>query len=379
MLDYTILRVIWWALLGFLLIAFAVMDGFDMGAALLLPWLGRNNIERRIIINSVGPVWEGNQVWLILGAGVIFAAWPLVYATAFSCLYFAMLLLLACLILRPVAFKYRGKIHHPTWRSVWDSILCLTGLLPALLFGIAVGNVLQGIPFSLDADLRINYSGSFFGLLNPFALLCGLLSLAMMTLHGSLYLSLKTINPIRERAMTTAGYAGIACLGLFALGGLWVNYKLNGYSVNTLIDTRAISNPLHKQVSIAVGAWMLNYKAYPLSLLAPALGFIGILLAIITRQHGKGRLAFCGSALGTAGIISTVGISMFPFILPSSLQPNASLTLWDASSSQMTLFMMLLVSCIFLPLIILYTSWVYRVMRGKVTPDDISNNSQNLY
>ena len=161
MFDYETLRLLWWALLGILLIGFAVMDGFDLGVAALLPIVGRTAEERRIVINTIGPVWEGNQVWLVLGAGAIFAAWPALYAMAFSSFYLAMLLVLLALILRPVGFTFRGKIDDPRWRHVWDTALVVSGVVPALVFGLAFGNVLEGVPFNYDADLRLSYTGGF--------------------------------------------------------------------------------------------------------------------------------------------------------------------------------------------------------------------------
>lgn len=184
MIDYEILRLLWWAVLGVLLIGIAVMDGFDYGAAILLPFVGKTDAERRLVINTVGPVWEGNQVWLILGAGAIFAAWPQLYAVAFSGFYLAMLLLLASLILRPVGFKFRSKVESTGWRTLWDLALFVGGLVPALVYGVAFGNALQGVPFRIDDTMRMFYEGTVWGLFNPFGLLAGLLSVAMITLHG---------------------------------------------------------------------------------------------------------------------------------------------------------------------------------------------------
>src|ERR1700733_8914760 len=200
MTEYEILRLLWWLVLGVLLIGIAVMDGFDMGSAILLPVIGRTDMDRRVIINTVGPVWEGNQVWLILGGGAIFAAWPTLYAVAFSGFYLAMFLVLCALIVRPVAFKFRSKLVDPTWRSIWDWALFVGGVVPALVFGVAFGNMLEGVPFRFDETMRMTYEGTLFGLLNPFALLCGLVSVAMLTMHGGVYLALKAGQPIAARA-----------------------------------------------------------------------------------------------------------------------------------------------------------------------------------
>ncbi len=196
-LDFATLRVIWWLLLGVLLIGFAVMDGFDLGVGILLPFVARTDGERRVAINSVGPVWEGNQVWLILGAGAIFAAWPAIYAVAFSGFYLAMFVVLCSLILRPVGFKYRSKLEGTRWRAFWDWMLFVGGFVPALIFGVAVGNALLGAPFVFDETLRMTYHGGFFDLLSPFALLSGLVSVAMLAMHGGTYLSHEDRRPGR--------------------------------------------------------------------------------------------------------------------------------------------------------------------------------------
>lgn len=372
LIDYGTLRVIWWLLLGVLLIGFAVMDGFDLGVGMLLPFAGKTDMERRIVINTIGPVWEGNQVWLILGGGAIFAAWPPLYAVSFSGFYLAMFAILAALILRPVGFKYRSKREGARWRRNWDWALFVGGFVPALIFGVAVGNVLQGVPFRLGSDLRIFYDGSFFGLLNPFALLCGLLSVAMLAMHGANWLVLKSSGPVAARARSFARIAALATIGLYALGGLALWLFVDGYRITSAIDPSGPSNPLAKTVETSAGGWFANYATHPWMLLAPALGFVGALLVLWGLRSGReiGTLLF--SKLSIFGIISSVGLSMFPFILPSTVQPGASLTVWDASSSHLTLFIMLFVTVIFLPLIATYTAWAYKLLWGKVEEDDIT-------
>jgi len=378
-IDYPTLRVIWWVLLGLLLIAFAVMDGFDLGIGILLHRVARTNDERRIVLNTIGPVWEGNQIWIILGAGAIFAAWPDIYAVAFSGFYFAMLLVLLALILRPVGFKYRSKIQNENWRTVWDICLFISGFVPALVFGVAVGNVLQGVPFNFDDTLRTFYTGTFFELLNPFALLCGLLSVCMLAMHGAAFLSIKTDGVIQERAINYVRIFGLFTIILFAVGGFWLVSRIPGYVISSNILFDAPSNPLHKQVVMQTGAWMANYIHYPIAMAAPICGFGGAMLAMLFITFRLYILAWIMSAISVTGIIATVGVSMFPFIFPSSTQPNMSLLVWDASSSHLTLFIMLIATAIFLPLIILYTSWVYYVLRGKVTSDYINQNQKNVY
>ena len=377
-LDFETLRVIWWVLLGVLLIGFAIMDGFDFGVAMLIPWAGRSDVERRVVINTVGPVWEGNQVWIVLGAGAIFAAWPFIYALSFSGFYLAMFVVLLALILRPVAFKFRSKLEDARWRSTWDWILCGSGLVAALIFGVAVGNVLQGVPFHYDSDLRVFYTGSFFGLLNPFAVLCGLVSICMLIMHGGLYLAIKTEAQIQQRAYRASRVGAILTVVFFLLAGIWVAKGLMSYVVDGNIAHDAASNPLHKTVSTVVGAWLFNYQKMSVTLVAPFLGFFGAIMAWVLATSSP-RLAFISSAMSIAGIVATVGVSMFPFILPSSTHPGQSLLVWDASSSQTTLLIMLVATAIFLPIILLYTSWVYRVLRGKVTVKQIVAADKEVY
>ena len=364
--EYETLRLLWWALLGVLLIGFAVMDGFDLGSAILLPFVGRSDAERRIVINTIGPVWEGNQVWLILGAGAVFAAWPPLYAVAFSGFYFAMLLVLCALILRPVGFKYRSKLAGPRWRATWDSALFLGGLVPALVFGVAFGNVLLGVPFRFDGMMRLSYTGSFLALFSPFALLSGLVSVAMLTLHGAIWLAGKTEGAVHARARRVVPWAGAALLLLFASAGVWAT-QLDGFVLQAFAGTGGPSNPLAKTVARLPGALLANYGAHPWTLAAPIATFIATPIALALVAIRRPHPALLASGLAIAGVIATAGVSLFPFLLPSSLDPNASLTVWDASSSRLTLWVMTLATAVILPVVIGYTAWIYRVLRGKVT------------
>lgn len=373
--DTETLRFIWWALLGVLLIAFAMTDGYDLGVGALLPFVARTDNERRMVINTIGANWEGHQVWFILGGGAIFAAWPLVYAVSFSGFYLAMFVVLAALILRPVGFKYRSKRADPAWRTRWDWALFIGGFGPALVFGVAVGNVLLGVPFRFDGDLRVFYVGSFFGLFSPFSLLCGLLSVAMLVMHGSGWLAMK-VEPgaVHRRARLFGQVAAVLSLVLFVAGGAWVAWGDIGFRIVGAVDHAGPSNPLRTTAEAASGAWLANYSAAPSTLLAPIAGLAGVLVALLGNLGRRERLAFAGSAVGVAGIVATVGVSMFPFILPSSADANSSLTVWNASSTGHTLGIMLGVTVVFLPLILLYTAWALRVMRGRVTQHDLMVN-----
>jgi cytochrome bd ubiquinol oxidase subunit II len=379
MLDMETLRIIWWVLLGVLIIGFAITDGFDFGVGTLLPLVAKTETERRVVLNTIGPVWEGNQVWIVLGAGAIFAAWPYVYAVAFSGFYLLILLLLLSMgISRPVSFKYRSKLPSLTWRRFWDRAVFFGGFFPAVIFGILVGNVIQGVPFYYDENLRLFYTGTFFGLFNPFALFCGLTSLSMLIMHGGFYLAVKTEDPIRSRAIHWARWMSIFLIVFFAVGGWWVSKRIYGYELMNPIDHYGASNPLHKYVEAQIGGWINNYSRYPIFILAPVLGFAGAILAFLTAPIWESKLAFIFSSISIVGVITTVGCSIFPFILPSSTNLASGLLIWDASSSNLTLMIMLIAVLIFMPLILIYTSWVYRVMRGKVRNDMIETDQRHI-
>jgi cytochrome bd ubiquinol oxidase subunit II len=378
--DYGTLRLIWWLLLGVLLIGFAVMDGYDLGVAMLLPFVARDDAERRVMINAIGPHWEGNQVWLILGGGAVFAAWPPLYAASFSGFYIAMFLVLVTLILRPVGFDFRNKFADTRWREFWDYALFAGGLVPSVVFGVAFGNLLQGVPFRIDPDLRIFYEGSgLWELLNPFGLLCGLVAAAMLATHGAIYLTLRTGSIVQARARRVAMIGAIVTAVLFALAGLWVWQGIDGYTIVSTIVPDGPSNPLLKSVVRSPGRWFANYGVHPWTIIAPVLGFAGPLLALYLISAGRGGLAFIASAAGILGIIATAGVSMFPFLMPSDIAPAASLTVWDASSSRLTLFVMLVVTVIFLPIVCIYTAIAFRALRGMVTASMVEKDSHSLY
>ncbi|MGH8711807.1 MAG: cytochrome d ubiquinol oxidase subunit II [Burkholderiales bacterium] len=377
--EYETLKFIWWLFVGVLLIGFAVMDGFDMGVGTLLPFLGKNDEERRVIINSVGATWEGNQVWFITAAGAIFAAWPLVYAAAFSVFYIALMLTLFALFFRPVGFDYRSKLQDPRWRNAWDWGLFAGGSVPALIFGVAFGNLLLGVPFHYDADLRVTYTGSFWALLNPFALLAGVVSLSMLTMHGAVYLQHRTEGEICARAKTATKVSAIVLIITFVLAGLWIATGIEGYKIVSMPSPNAAFTPLAKVVEKTAGAWLNNYTLYPWTIVAPMLAVGGAIIALLLSAANRTATAFIFSALAVTGVILTAGLAMFPFIMPSSTSPNSSLTAWDAVSSRRTLSIMFWATVLFLPLIAAYTSWVYRVLRGKITVQTIRENEHTSY
>lgn len=378
MFDYEALRFIWWVLMGVLFVGFAIADGFDMGVGALVPIIGKTDSQRRVMINSIAPHWDGNQVWLITAGGALFAAWPMVYATSFSGFYFAMIITLAALWLRPVALDYRSKIETKKWRDNWDICISISGFVPPLIFGVAFGNLLQGVPYELNELMMSQYHGSFFGLLNPFALLCGLVSVSMFLLQGTTWLQMKTDGDVYERARKVSTITGIAVAVLFVAAGFWVQ-NIDGYVLKTAIDHNGPSNPLLKIVEREPGAWMNNFAEYPAMWLAPALGVIMAIVAVIATKAQKGALAFVASSLTCAGVIFTAGFAMFPFVMPSSLNPNDSFTMWDSTSSLLTLQIMTGVAFVMVPVILGYTAWSYYKMFGRLNDKFIEENKHSLY
>ncbi len=379
MLDYASLKLIWWGLVGVLFAGFAIMDGHDMGVGTLLPFVGRDDMERRVVINTVGPHWDGNQVWFILAGGAIFAAWPLVYATAFSGFYWAMLVVLWALFFRPVGFDYRSKLPMRSWRNSWDWGLFIGSSVPPLVLGVAFGNLLQGLPFQLDSNMVSTYTGSFWALFNPFALLSGVIGLAMVTFHGAIYLVHRTEGAVQARSRTAARVSGLLVLIAFTLAGAWISRGINGFVVTSVVDPGELANPLSKTVVRQMGGWMDNYHQWPLIWALPVSVYAGITLSMILQKSNRTGWAFVTSSVSLLGVIGTAGASMFPFIMPSSIMPSASLTVWDSVSSEKTLTIMLVAALIFVPLIIFYTGWAYRVMGGKVTAARIQKNEHSAY
>ena len=379
--DYETLRLLWWALLGVLLIGFAATDGFDMGVAALLPWVGRNDTQKRVALNTVGPVWEGNQVWLITGGGAIFAAWPAIYAASFSGFYLAMILVLFTLILRPVGFEYRNKFNV-RYRKWWDLGLFLGGVVPPLVFGVAFGNLFKGIPFYLDTNQMPHYAeNGFIGLihlLNPFALLCGLASFGMITAHGGVFLAAKSRGDVQKRAIQSIYVFSLLWLVMFIIGGFWVRH-LPGVALTMPMAHDGPSNPLLKQAAIIPGAWAANFNAHPLLYIVPALAILACVGTLMLTARGRHATAYITSTLTIACTITTAAVALFPFMMPSSANPVSSLTVWDSSSSQLSLWLMLIAAVVLVPIVLAYTGWAFRVMREALTEAHITKNSDSMY
>ncbi|MBE8566126.1 cytochrome d ubiquinol oxidase subunit II [Vibrio splendidus] len=378
MFDYENLRLFTWAVIGVLLIGFIITDGFDMGVAALLPVLGKSEVDRRIMINSIAPHWDGNQVWLVTAGGAIFAIWPAIYAAAFSGFYLAMIIVLATLWLRPLGMDYRAKIDNPQWKKACDIALIVSGFIPPIIFGVGFGNLMIGVPFEFNELLMMSYQGGFWDLLTPFPLLCGLVSLAMVVTQGAAFLQMKTTGDLKQRAQKVIVCMALVTVGLFIVGGLYA-YTLPGYLITSPVVTDGVSNPLLKHVMKFDDLLLHNYENYPVLWGIPALGIIGMLSCAVMTRLNRAGLAFASSSLSIASIITTAGVALFPMIMPSSLMPSHSLTLWDGTSSELTLSIISVVAVIVVPIILGYTIWCYYKMFGRLDSQYIHDNSSSLY
>lgn len=335
----TTLQVVWFLLVGVLLTGYAILDGFDLGVGF---WhlFTRKDEDRRTLIASVGPVWDGNEVWLLTGAGALFAAFPPVYATVFSGMYLALTLLLFGLIFRAVSIEFRSKLVSPRWRGAWDIAFGVGSTLPALLFGVALGNILRGLPL----DAKGEFAGSFFTLLNPYALMIGVLGFAMLITHGALYIVLKTDGDLAARARSWAVKTWYAYLGLF---------------IAAVIVTIATQSQL-----------LANYKAVPVLWLIPALALASVVMIGIFLRKGKAGKAFISSCVSIISLMGMAAAGIFPRLVPALGNDSRSLTIVNSSSSELSLTVMLVMALIGMPIVIGYTIWIYKAFAHKVGPDD---------
>jgi cytochrome d ubiquinol oxidase subunit II len=379
--DYAVLKVIMWCLLGALFWGFTVMDGFDLGVATLLPVVGKTDLERRTLINTVGPFWEGNQVWLILGAGFIFGAWPTLYAVLFSGLYLPFALLLFSLILRPVGFKFRSKVKNMAWRSFWDACLFISGLVPAFCFGAVLGVMLIGLHFYFTPDLQLFVGSNLSRLLKPISLCSGALWVTLFIQQGALFLSMKVETKLQERLQKLLPLTcGLIILFLGMLLVYWHNTTFQ-YHVISVYDGPA--NPFLKVVGRYTPRPIQTfYDLLPLEgpLFWPFLIFGGCnLFCYILSRSRFPYLAFILHSLQMGGVIALMGWLNYPLLVPSLTNPSHSLTIWDSSSSAHSLRLVLIAVIIFMPIIIAYTIWVHRVLFGRVREKDVQKKSGELY
>lgn len=375
--EYDTLQLIWWVLVGVLLIGFALTNGLDMAVSTLLFKVGKTKAERNALVSTISPHWDGNQVWLITAGGAIFAAWPEVYAAAFSGLYFAMLLVLFAIWLRPLAFDYRNHSNDDLYVKRWDIALGIGSFIPMFIFGVAFGNLLQGLPFWVDTDARWHYEGYFLSallpLLNPFALLCGLVSVCMLITHGAMWIQLRTVDEIAIRARSVAKFSGLTTVVLFLLAGVW-SYTFDSLHVISLGDADSYNQILSKNVEVVENGLFKNYISYPIFVVFPVVAVIGMLLAAINSGKGNAKKGIIYTSLGIASTICTAACALFPIIMPSSKDPASSLTIYDATSSHFTLNVMLYAVIIFVPIALGYTIWAYAKMWNKAAPFEHNEN-----
>lgn len=376
LIDYGTLKIIWWFLIFALFALFFIFGGRDLGVSILHPFVAKSDDERRLLMNSIGATWEGNQVWLITAGGALFAAWPIVYASAFSGLYFAFFLVLLSLILRPPSFDFRSKLASQTWRFTWDWALFVSGIVPALVLGVGLGNLFLGVPFHYDALLQLHYEGTFLELLNPFSLFFGVSAVCIMMLHGAAYLQKKCGDQFQISLQKISLFSGLGFIVLFLLLGGWIALFIQGYQIDSKLEVNESLIPITKMVSQHSKLWLINFANYPLLWLLPAFTIVAVLLTMVFSAVQLATGAVCMSSLAILFALGTANAALFPFILPSSTHPGHSLTLWDSASSYRTLLYMFAVAVIFLPIVLSYTFWVFRVLTGKMEKRDIVNNNE---
>lgn len=362
---FSILQFFGWLAVGLLMYLFAATGGFDLGAGMLVPFIGKNDPERRVVINTIGPTWDGNQVWLITAGGAIFAIFPRVYAASFSGFYFGILLVLWSLFLRPVSFEFRSKLESARWRSFWDWTLCIGSFVPSLVIGVAIGNLFVGLPFQVDPiTLRFIYGNpnnpsafiDLLHLLNPFSLWVGITCVLMLLQHGAAYLVMRTSGPVLDRSRKILKVSAILLMIGFAGAGVWIN--------------------------IMMSQWLNNYHAHWWLWIAPLLGFIGSILVFRFSKNSAVSKAFFASCISLLGILGTMGYALFPYIMVSSTNPSQSLLVWNSSSSELSLTGILICAVIMLPIIFYYTTFVYKKLWGrnvKISASVIEKNQHELY
>jgi len=344
-MEATALQTVWFAIWALLWTVYFSLDGFVLGSGLMSGILARNDTERRQVINAVGPVWDGNEVWLLTAGGSTFAAFPLAYSLLFSNLYTAFFLLLVALIFRGVSFEFRGKVDNPGWKRLWDRVIVVSSFLPALLFGVAFGNIFEGLKMRNDFSTDVfTFQGGFLGLLNPYALLAGLLFLVLFAVHGSLYLSVKTDGELSKRAASVAGALWWVLLGLAA-----------AFLAATWFATGLAS----------------NYRTAPALFVLPALAVAALVSQKLFLSRGAPGRAFAASLATVATLVASCLAGLFPYLLPSSLDKASGLSIMNSSSSPYTLTIMTVVACLFVPVIVAYKIWVYRTFRAPVTVAEV--------
>ncbi len=381
MLDYNFLQIIWWVLIGIVLIIYATTAGYDAGVTMIMPFL-RHETDRRVVLNTSAPVWDGNMTWIVFAGGGLFVVWPVVYSTAFSGCYAAMLCILWAFFFRATGFDYRGKINKHLWRRFWDIGLFVSGALPVFIFGLLLGNCLLGMPFHFDAKtFRSFYSGNFGQLFSFFSVLTAIISVVMTLMHGAAYIQRRTESHLREMAHKLFYVFSVLILISFTIAGFWVAYQIKGY---VLVSSAANPTlyPLDNVVTQNTGAWIKSYLTYPWKFYPPVIAYLSLFLALWANYRRRIVLCFWASAIAIGGIIATAGATLFPFIMPSSTHINESLTVWNATSSQYALNVMLYVGVVLLAIILCYKIFAFHTLWSRkktITRADIEGNDPSYY
>lgn len=381
MIDYNVLKILWWIILGLVFVVYACTAGFDAGITIIMSFL-KKETDRRVLLNVSAPTWDGNLSWIVFAGGGLFVAWPIVYSTAFSGLYPAMLCILFSFFLRPPGYEYRNKIDSHRWRRMWDVALLISGFFPIFIFGVATGNAFLGYPFHFDPNtFRVFYTGTFWELLNPIGLLAGLISVLMVLMHGAAYLQRRTDGHLNDLSKKLHFIFGVAVLIVFTFAGFFLLYHVQGYR---LVSHHADSTlyPLKNVVTRGTSFWLSSYDKYPWKYYGPVIAYAGILVSLWASAQRWIRLAFWTSALGIAGIIGTAGFTLFPFIMPSSTNPNQSITVWNADSSQYALNIMLYVGVVLLLIILAYKIFAYHSIwheKPILTEQDLHEDEHTFY
>jgi cytochrome d ubiquinol oxidase subunit II len=359
-IDLEALRLLGWVMLGVMVIGLALFEGLSIGVTLLLPVLSIDNIQRHHVSKLIAPVSLGNLAWLVVTLTVLFAAWPIAYAVCLASLYWLILPILLTLLCRPLALYFLSTCDQPFWQKYAPKLLTASGVVPAVLFGLIVGNLLKGIPFHLDSDMRILFLGDVWGLFNLFSLLVAATCVALLALHGAVYVQLKADADLVPRAKAISLRAGVLFVVLFAMAGLWIMH-LEGYHISSEILSNGPSNPLAKFVKRGEGLWLDNYEHLPMLWSVPLLAFIAAIISIILSVQDKAYWAMLASSLCVTMVVLTWGASMFPFLLPSNISLNSSLAIWDSSASQLTLQAVEWLALFALPLMFIVGRWVFRL------------------
>ncbi|QJC31234.1 cytochrome d ubiquinol oxidase subunit II [Enterobacteriaceae endosymbiont of Macroplea mutica] len=380
MLNYELLCIIWYILIVILITGFMITDGLDMGVGVLLFILGQKNIDRRIIINTIAPHWDGNQVWFITAAGAMFAAWPNVYATLFSSFYMIMFILLIFLFLRPIGFEYRTKLPNTIWETICDIFITIGSIMPIIAIGIILGYILQGIPFYFDKYYHIYYNREILLPFSLFNLMIIITTVLVVLNQAATFLQLRINDKhINNKLNIIIPMISMSLIFMIIITFIYMIFYIRGYKLNVLNIQEIHYLPLiTSDITYSEGFWINNFIKNVYLLIIPISSIINLLFLIVLSIYQKHILAFICSIYNIISIIITIAIAIFPFIIPSTYA-NYSLTIWNAASSRLTLSIMLYVALIFIPIMLLYSYWCYKKMFFKITKQHIQKNPLNYY